>query len=65
MNLPSKSIKLPFLQGKQIEAFWYVNLVYIAEKSLLAFLVTDLKALFVDLNYDLCATGKLFQITNK
>ena len=36
MNLPSKSIELPFLQGNQIEAFWYVNMVYTVEKGLLA-----------------------------
>ena len=56
-----------FLHRSQVEAFWYVNMVYIVEKSLRLnwlFFVTNLKALFVDLNYDLLTT-KLFQISNK
>ena len=56
-----------FLHGSQIEAFWYANMVHIPEKSLSLnwlFFVTNLKALFVDLNYDLLTT-KLFQISNK
>ena len=56
-----------FLHGSQIEAFWYANMVHIAEKSLSRnwlFFVTNVKGLFVDLNCDLLTT-KLFQICNK